>query len=123
MTTQTQLVNPDPYYNMVCQRLADFDDFCKAKCAEREAARSSKPYSLWEKICNIGVDCRTDGRDLSKPYNWLDDKDYYSQYVMPYREQYKRLIELEVMLAHCINQDLKVQISASDLTLLAGEWK
>lgn len=119
MTTQTQFVSPDQYYNMACQRLADFDGFCKAKCAEREAARASNPPSWWSKLFeNFGIDPRSE-----YPYDWQQDFEYYSQYVMPYREQYKRLTELEVWLAHCINRDLKVQISASDLTLLVGEWK
>lgn len=123
MTTATQLVNPDLYYGMVCERLADFDDFCKAKCAERESLRKSVKYSLFERLLNLGVDPRIEGRDLSEPYNWLDDFDYYSQYVIPYRVQYKRLTGLEVWLAYCVNQGLKVQISASDLALLLGEWK
>ena len=99
MTTATQFVSPDPYYNMVCQRLASFDDFCKAKRAECESTCSDQRH------------------------NWLDDEECYSQYITPYLEQYKRLSDLEVMLAHCIREDLKVQISASDLTLLVGEWK
>lgn len=94
MTTATQLVSPDRYYNMVCQRLVDFDNFYKAKCAECESTCSDQRH------------------------NWLDDKKCHSQCTTPYLEQYRRLIELEVWLAHCINQDLKVQISASDLTLL-----
>ena len=106
--TSTQFVFPHPYYDMVCNRLADFDNFCKAKCAEREAARASKPYSLWERVLNLGVDCRIDGRSSQQPYNWLD---YYSHYVMPYREQYKRLNELHVWLAHCVQEDIRVQIS------------
>ena len=123
MTTQTQFVFPHPYFDMACNRLADFDDFCKAKCAEREAARASKPYSLWERVCNLGVDCRIDGRSPQQPYNWLDDKDYYSLYVMPYREQYKRLNELHVWFTHCVQEDILVQISPSDAALLLGEWK
>ena len=120
MTTATQFVFPHPYYDMVCNRLADFDDFCKTKCAERKSLRKGVKYSLFERLLNLGADCRVDGRE---PYNWLDDKEYYSQYVMPYREQYKCLNELHVWLAHCVQEDIRVQISPSDAALLLGEWK
>lgn len=123
MTTQTQFVFPHPYYDMVCNRLADFDDFCKAKCAERESLRKGVKYSFFERLLNLGVDCRIEGRSPQQPYNWLDDKEYYSQYVMPYREQYKRLNELHVWLAHCVKEDIRVQISPSDVALLLGDWK
>ena len=82
--TSTQFVFPHLYYDMVCNRLADFDDFCKAKCAERELHRASKPYSLWERVLNLGVDCRIDGRSPQQPYNWLD---------------------------YCIQEDIRVQIN------------
>lgn len=65
MTTATQFIPPHPYYDMACNRLADFD----------------------------------------------------------YREQYKRLNELEVWLTHCVQEDICVQISPSDAALLFGEWK
>ena len=61
----TQFVFPHPYFDMVCNRLTDFD----------------------------------------------------------YRVQYKRLTELEVWLAHCVQEDIRVQISPSDVALLLGEWK
>ena len=54
MTTATQFVFPHPYFDMVCNRLADFD----------------------------------------------------------YREQYKRLNELYLWLAHCVQEDIRVQISS-----------
>ena len=53
MTTQTQFVFPHPYFDMVCNHLANFD----------------------------------------------------------YREQYKRLNELYVWLAYCVQEDIRVQIS------------
>lgn len=119
MTTQTQLVNPNPYYDMVCNRLVDFEDFCKAKCAEREAARASNPPSLWCRLFeDFGIDPRSE-----YPYDWQQDFEYYSQYVMPYREQHKRLNELHVWLAHCVQEEIRVQISPSDAALLLGDWK
>lgn len=111
---------PDELFNLLMDRLVEFDRFVDSK-VDKHVARFD---------CKSASKLRRDGTPVHPPMNVPTIRRHmfnsYTTEYHPHRVHYHRLMELHSLFTFAIQQNILVQVSASDYHLLqtnVSDWK